>query len=111
MGRPKINQPRSEQLNLSFTVGELASIKSRAEALGLRPAQFGRLVLLAKNARPTAHAAESSSMDRLIHQQLCRLGNNLNQMMRRVHETGEPVPADLEPLLVDIRQQIAKRAR
>jgi len=29
-------------------------------------------------------------------------------MVRHLHQTGDPLPADLEPLLTDIRQMIAK---
>jgi hypothetical protein len=42
--------------------------------------------------------------------QLARLGNNLNQMVRHLHQTGDPLPADLEPLLTDIRRIIARGA-
>jgi hypothetical protein len=47
-------------------------------------------------------------MERLIHSQLVQLGNNLNQLVRHLHSTGEPLPPDLEPLLADIRQIIAR---
>ena|GEM_PF-4540712 len=38
-------------------------------------------------------------MSRLVHAQLSRLGNNLNQMVRHLHQTGDPLPTDLEHLL------------
>jgi hypothetical protein len=44
---------------------------------------------------------------RLIHTQLVRLGNYLNQLVRKLHQTGHPLPDDLVPLLQDIRVLIA----
>ena len=46
---------------------------------------------------------EANPLIQLIYGQLVRLGNNLNQMVRHLHRTGDPLPADLEPLLKDIR--------
>ncbi len=110
MGRPRISEPRCHQLNLSLTASELEGIKKRAAALGMRPVHFGRAVLLDQN-RPPAIKADprSSNIDRLVYEQLVRLGNNLNQMVRHLHRTGDPLPADLEPLLNDIRRIIARR--
>jgi hypothetical protein len=108
MGRPKQIEPRSRQLNLSFSARELEDIKARAHALGMRPAHFGRALLLDKNRQPASHSAPANNTRRLIHSQLVRLGNNLNQMVRHLHQTGDPVPADLEPLLNDIRRLIAR---
>jgi hypothetical protein len=53
----------------------------------------------------------SSNLELLIYGQLARLGNNLNQMVRHLHQTGDPLPADLEPLLKDIRRIIARVRR
>ena len=50
----------------------------------------------------------ASNRDQMIYGQLVRLGNNLNQMLRHLHRTGDPLPADLEPLLTDIRQVISR---
>jgi hypothetical protein len=33
----------------------------------------------------------------------------LNQMVRNLHQTGDPLPPDLEPLLTDIRHVIERR--
>jgi mobilization protein NikA len=106
MGRPKITEPRTQQLNLSFTIAEFADLRQRAFALGMRPSHYGRKRLLI--AAP--HEAESvpNNGGRMILDQLRRLGNNLNQMVRHLHQTGELLPPDLEPLLKDIRDLIAK---
>jgi Bacterial mobilisation protein (MobC) len=107
MGRPKIIEPRNQQLNLSFTISEFADIRQRAYLLGMRPAHFARAALLRSHTALVSQGA-GNSVSRLIHDQLKRLGNNLNQMVRHLHQTGDPLPPDLEPLLKDIRDLIAK---
>jgi hypothetical protein len=112
MSRSTRVQGRYKQLNLSLTENELESIKRRAEAVGMRPVHFSRAVLLdqsrkfAETRSPDDKA--TSSIARLIYTQLVRLGNNLNQLVRHLHTTGDPLPADLEPLLNDIRQIISR---
>jgi hypothetical protein len=109
MARPKATDARTRQLNLSLTERELESIKRRASALGMRPAHFGRALILSQNDAPTAKHDPDGNAQRLIYAQLVRLGNNLNQMVRHLHRTDDPLPADLEPLLRDIRHIIARR--
>ncbi len=108
MVRPKIPEPRSEQLNISLTRAELDSIRKRAESVGMRPVHFGRLLLLQKGQNANFGTSEKSSLEKLIFVQLSRLGNNLNQMVRHLHVTGDPLPADAEPLLKDIRQILSR---
>src|SRR5258707_81742 len=95
MGRPKKSEPRSQQLNLSLTASELESIKRRAHAVGMRPVHFGRALLLDQGRKLAIKSEPSSNAERLIYDQLVRLGNNLNQMVRHLHQTGDPLPADL----------------
>lgn len=73
----------------------------------MRPVHFGRALLLDRNYASTSKSEPANNIFRLIHAQLVRLGN-LNQMVRHLHQTGDPLPADLEPLLADIRQIIAR---
>ena len=108
MGRPKKSEPRDRQLNLSLTASELDSIRRRAEAVGMRPVHFGRALLLDTGHKPTAASTRDSNLERLVFVQLQRLGNNLNQLVRHLHATGDPLPADLEPLLRDIRQVLTR---
>jgi hypothetical protein len=70
----------------------------------MRPVHFGRAVLLGQGGKVAATKEPASNLDQLIYGQLVRLGNNLNQMVRHLNRTGDPLPADLEPLLKDIRQ-------
>ncbi len=108
MGRPRNNEPRYHQLNLSLTASELEGIRRRAEAVGMRPVHFGRALLLDQNNKLGRTSEPESNVGCLIHSQLVRLGNNLNQLVRHLHRTGDPLPADLEPLLKDIRQIIVR---
>jgi hypothetical protein len=90
----------------------MEAICLRAEAVGMRPVHFGRAILLDEvRSVPKQPSASGGNLERLIYDQLSRLGNNLNQMVRHLHRTGDPVPADLEPLLADIRQIISRGRR
>ncbi|MFZ0425214.1 MAG: hypothetical protein WAL80_20240 [Xanthobacteraceae bacterium] len=109
MSRPKATEPRMQQLNLSLTLREWESIKRRAQMLGMRPAHFGRALLVDEDRKPALMTQPESNLDRLVYGALSRLGNNLNQLLRHLHHTGDPLPPDLEPLLRDIRQIIAGR--
>jgi hypothetical protein len=109
MEKKKRKRPRERQLNLTLSAEELETVRARAAALGLRAGTFGRLVLLDPQVKP-APSHEPDYFHRTVHQQLIRLGSNLNQMMRYFYKTGDPVPADLEPLLNDIRSIIARFA-
>jgi hypothetical protein len=111
MGRPRKSELRCQQLNLSLTASELDSIRQRANAVGMRPVHFGRALLLDKERQPEVKREPHRNLNRLIYSQLARLGNNLNQMVRHLHQTNDPVPADLEPLLKDIRQILARVQR
>ena len=108
MARPKKLEPRDKQLNLSLTAAEHDSIVQRARTLGMRTVHFGRAVLLNSNSASLQSPRAPSNIEKLNYSALARLGNNLNQMMRHLHRTGDPVPADLEPLLKDIRGIIAR---
>jgi hypothetical protein len=111
VARPKTPEPRCEQLNISLTRAELDSIKRRAESVGMRPVHFGRLLLLQNGKNIESGTAGKSSLEKLIFVQLSRLGNNLNQLVRHLHTTGDPLPADAEPLLNDIRQILTRTAK
>jgi Mobilization protein NikA len=111
MGRPRKNEPRDRQLNLCLTAAEFDSIQRRAAAIGMRPVHFGRAVLLDQSRKVATRSEPGGNLIGLVYGQLVRLGNNLNQMVRHLHRTGDPLPADLEPLLNDIRQIIARLPR
>jgi hypothetical protein len=99
---------RCHQLNLSLTENELLDIKRRSEALGMRTAHFARGVLLNASKIALPENDRHSQAFRRIRLELQRIGQNLNQCVRKFHQTNLPMPADLEPLLHDIRQLIAR---
>jgi hypothetical protein len=108
MTRPVKTEPRIRQLNLSLTDSELDDIRRRAEAVGMRPVHFGRALIFDQKCKLAIDSAPATNAKKLIYHALSRLGNNLNQLVRHCHQTGDPLPADLEPLLNDIRQIIAR---
>ena len=108
MGRPAKTEPRTKQLNLSLTAFEFERIKERAKAVGMRPVHFGRALVLDENTKVSKTTPPDNYLGRLIYTQLSRIGNNLNQLVRHVHRYGGPPPADLEPLLRDIRRLLSR---
>lgn len=111
MGRPKASNLRDMRLKLNLTATEYECIVLRARAAGMRPTHYSRTAVLSTNAAHTINQQALSNAERLNYHALCRLGNNLNQMVRRMHQTGEPAPADLEPLLADIREIINRATK
>lgn len=89
----------------------MGRVQARADAAGMRPVDYGRAVVLDERIVVGRKEADGNAIERLIYAQLCRLGNNLNQLVRYLHGTGYPAPASLEPLLRDIRQILEKRRR
>ena len=106
MGRPKVSDPRNIKLKLHFTATEYECLIRRAKAAAMRPTHFSRMLMLDRNVAPAAQPQTPDNIERLDYHALSRVGNNLNQMMRHLHQTGSSAPADLEPLLRDIREII-----
>lgn len=106
MGRPKVSSLRDVQLKLNLTATEYECVVRRAKTVGMRPNHFGCAMVLNKDIGSAVNRRSPSNAERLIYHTPSRVGSNLNQMVRRMHQTGEPAPADLEPLLTDIRQII-----
>jgi Bacterial mobilisation protein (MobC) len=109
MGRPRKSERRDKQLNLSLTESEFDNINRRALAIGMRPVHFGRAILLDRDRKVEGSRGSDGNVEKLIYAQLQRLGNNLNQLVRYLHKTGDPLPADLEPLLKDLRHILERR--
>jgi Bacterial mobilisation protein (MobC) len=108
MGRPRKPEIRDRQLNLSLTEREYEGLRKRAEAVGMRPVHFGRAMLVNTDTARKAAIEPGDNRVQLMYGQLVRVGNNLNQLVRHLHRTGDHMPADLEPLLRDIRQLISR---
>jgi Bacterial mobilisation protein (MobC) len=92
---------RSRQFNVAVTRDELKRIHARAAARGMRPVDYGRARLLAE--WRAGAPASAPHLDPLLLAALSRLGNNLNQIARRLNTLDLPAPPTLEPLLREIR--------
>lgn len=113
---PKLpeDKRRDQQLNFSLTRDELTRLRRRADQAGMRLLDFGRILLLREGGDAGALRAGSDGCEaspearerRLLGTALIRVGNNLNQIARRLHSRDEPAPAALEPLLTEIRALI-----
>lgn len=106
MARPRQHELRDRQINIKLTAREFDLVRARAAAHGMRPGDYGRARLLAEWRVSEIAVASAPHLDPLFQVQLSRLGNNLNQIARRMHSFGEPIPPILDPLLQEIRTLI-----
>lgn len=106
MARPRQHEIRDRQINIKLTSSEFEFVCRRAAAERLRPGEYGRARLLAEWRVTEAKVAAEPHLDPLFQVHLSRLGNNLNQIARRMHSFAEPSPPTLEPLLQEIRSLI-----
>jgi hypothetical protein len=106
MARPKQTEPRGRQFNVSLTEREHEVLLARAAASGLRPVDYGRAQLFARKRISEVETARPPHLDPLFHAELSRLGNLLNQIVRKMHIFDQPAPPELVTLLDDIRALI-----
>lgn len=107
MARPKKHEKRDKQLNLKFTPREFVWLRRKAEGLGMKPGEYGRMQVLAE--RPVSSGRQAvPHLDPLFLAALSRIGNNLNQIARRLNQLQIEPPSTLEPLLQAIREMIGK---
>jgi hypothetical protein len=99
---------RDRQFNVAVTTDELKRIHARAVARGMRPVDYGRARLLGSGRMDANAEAARPHLDPLFYASVSKLGNNLNQIARRLNTFGDPAPAALEPLLREIRAIINK---
>ena len=107
MPRPAIAQKRNHQLNVALRDDELADLRARADARGLTLVDYARAALL--NMRVASYSVVlPSKLDRLNHEQLKRIGNNLNQIARQLNALDRLAPPELDDCLRDLRELIGK---
>ena len=87
-GRPKIDPAavRRSTIGVRVSAAEYATLQTRAEQMGLTPAQFLRHAALTR--RLPSPPVPAVNRDEYVN--LGRLANNLNQLVRRANE-GKPV--------------------
>jgi hypothetical protein len=107
MPRPKTHDKRDRQLNIALRADEIAALQARADARGMRLVDFARAALLTTSVRAYA-VALPSRFDRLVHEQLKRIGNNLNQIARKLNAFGNSPQPELEACLTEVRRLIRK---
>jgi hypothetical protein len=107
MGRPKLHITRDRQFNVGLTAAELAELQRAARLAGMRPVDYGRAKLLSRPGHIARTEYAVRQLDPLLLVQLSRIGNNLNQIARRLNELALPAPQELEPLLAEIRGILA----
>lgn len=111
MARPQKEIKRDRQVCIKFTGAELDEVDTRVAAAGTSLSEYGRTCMLARRNAP-AHdlvTVEALKEQRLIHVQLRRLGNLLNQMVRHMHQTGQVLP-DAADILKELRTIISGRS-
>lgn len=96
-GSDKRKRPHILRVRLSDT--ELAALTQRAEAVNRTVAAYVRDVALGQSPRTRDTMALVAA--------LSRVGNNLNQLAKRAHQTGHvPAAEALDPLLDEVRALI-----
>lgn len=105
MARPKKAIRRDQQLNVSLTVPELATLYTRAQRAGMTLIAFARWRLLGSSASDTP-AGTAPEANQLLLADLKRVGNNLNQLVRLFHREKHEPPSGLDALLDELRRLI-----
>ena len=108
MGRPSKPEKRDQQLNLKFTCRELQGLRTRAAASSMRLVDFARAQLLMTRPARIRKPGEPPQVDPLFIAQVSRIGNNLNQIARRLNTLDILPPPTLQPLLEAIRDIIRR---
>lgn len=104
MVRPKLPFTRDKQFNVGLTDDEFAALHRAARLAGMRPVDYGRSLLFARRVPSRRLAEATPHLDPLLLLQISRIGNNLNQIARRLHDLALPVPDELPGLLAEVRR-------
>lgn len=103
---------RVRRFEFRVTAEELTELRRRAQAARRPSADYAREATLGRVPPPAPPAVNIE-----VSGHLGRIGNNLNQLTRRMHEGGEDTPAqpeltsgmlDLAEALLDIREQLVR---
>jgi len=107
MGRPRLSVKRDQQFGIRLTGAEALAIAAAADRRGVPPVAFIRSAALEAAGARVASAADSASADAVERRsELRRIGSNLNQAVRRLHQ-GRDDLAELRRLVEEVRDQVA----
>ena len=109
--RRKHGTVRSEQLNIRLTPARMAAVRAAAKAHELAPVAWARLVLVTATIAETKIRTRDPALveEAALHRrELIRVGNLLNQAVRRLHSEGEP-PTNLGRLVQRVAKLVEKQ--
>ena len=89
---------RSAVVPIRFSVEERKALFERAKNFGVSLSEFVRRSALGRRMPP----APPPQINREIYDQLCRIGNNLNQVARKIHE-GASIDLELVTTLSELK--------
>jgi len=93
-------EPKTYKMSIRFTTGQIAGISQAAKAMGQNMASFCRQIILKKKVK------DLSPETREFRNNLIQIGNNLNQIARKLnaHGVDEPTMSELRMTLDYIRE-------
>jgi DNA-binding transcriptional MerR regulator len=111
MPRPVKEDPRDCFKTFRFTEAEITRLEGRARAAGRTLSAYVRMTLLDRpedRAGPasTAGARRFDRRERMLAEQMRKVGVNLNQIAHRMNEQRIPPPRELTMLLDEIRHYV-----
>ena len=103
MARPKknIKSVKSIQVNVRFTVDQFLLVSDSAHSLGIEMTEYIRR----KSSGQAMPKAKINNTDRAVFVELSRIGNNINQITKKVHIGGHS-PAQLQAQLSELKKAL-----
>jgi DNA-binding transcriptional regulator YiaG len=107
MARPKKerDETRPHRIIFRLTGAEMKQLRQQAEAAGVSPHEYARMLATGAagaQARVTGRAEPPGAFE--LRQQLIRVGNNMNQIARRLNARDEYQPDELRTASRDLDQ-------
>lgn len=99
-GMRKKREPKTYKLSIRFTVAQIAAINLAAKSMGQNTASYCRQIILRRKVK------DLSPETREYRNNLIRMGNNLNQIARKLnaHGVDETTMSELGMILNHIRE-------
>lgn len=99
-GMRKKREPKTYKLSIRFTVAQIAAINLAAKSMGQNTASYCRQIILKRKVK------DLSPETREYRNNLIRMGNNLNQIARKLnaHGVDETTMSELGMILNYIRE-------